>query len=356
MAEVVEAEKLLAEVRRLWDDDVIPTIEDYIRIPNLSPHFAPEWRSEGTWTVPQTCLPVGAQRGRSKVQLLRSSVQRDSRRRSSSRIPSNLRGIDDEGASGVIFYGHYDKQPEFTGWREGLGPWEPVREGSKLYGRGAADDGYAVFAALSAIEAIAGRRWAPCALPRGNRGERGERQPGPRGHTRSVRERIGNAFARHRPRLRLPDLRPALASRIAPGSRLRDPHREGARRRCTQWRRRGAGPVVVPDRTAPAVAGRGRERPARSSWTNCGFRCRGLSSRTQRWSPRWSATIVVRDYPVVDGLELAGSDTVRPHHQADLGACDGGHRGRRVPLPRGCRQRAPAFHLAPTQLPTTADL
>ena len=53
----------------------------------------------------------------------------------------------------VLLYGHLDKQPEFTGWRDGLGPWTPVIEGDRLYGRGSADDGYAAFAALLAIEA-----------------------------------------------------------------------------------------------------------------------------------------------------------------------------------------------------------
>jgi len=41
-----------------------------------------------------------------------------------------------------------------TGWREGLGPWTPVIEGDKLYGRGGADDGYAIFASLTAINAL----------------------------------------------------------------------------------------------------------------------------------------------------------------------------------------------------------
>jgi acetylornithine deacetylase/succinyl-diaminopimelate desuccinylase-like protein len=54
----------------------------------------------------------------------------------------------------VLLYGHLDKQPEMTGWREGLGPWKPVREGDKLYGRGGADDGYAVFASLAAVMAL----------------------------------------------------------------------------------------------------------------------------------------------------------------------------------------------------------
>ena len=58
------------------------------------------------------------------------------------------------GGRTVLLYGHLDKQPEMTGWREGLGPWLPVLEDGKLYGRGGADDGYALFASLAAIGAL----------------------------------------------------------------------------------------------------------------------------------------------------------------------------------------------------------
>jgi acetylornithine deacetylase/succinyl-diaminopimelate desuccinylase-like protein len=54
----------------------------------------------------------------------------------------------------VLFYGHLDKQPEMEGWRADLGPWIPKIEDGKLYGRGAADDGYAVYAALTIIAAL----------------------------------------------------------------------------------------------------------------------------------------------------------------------------------------------------------
>jgi acetylornithine deacetylase/succinyl-diaminopimelate desuccinylase-like protein len=54
----------------------------------------------------------------------------------------------------VLLYGHLDKQPEFNGWRRDLGPWTPKYEDGLLYGRGGADDGYAVYAAISAIEAL----------------------------------------------------------------------------------------------------------------------------------------------------------------------------------------------------------
>src|SRR6185503_3322026 len=58
------------------------------------------------------------------------------------------------GPDTVLLYGHLDKQPEMTGWRHGLSPWEPVREGDKLYGRGGADDGYSSFASLLALRIL----------------------------------------------------------------------------------------------------------------------------------------------------------------------------------------------------------
>jgi acetylornithine deacetylase/succinyl-diaminopimelate desuccinylase-like protein len=66
-------------------------------------------------------------------------------------VPAAGAGAPDET---VVWYGHLDKQPEMTGWRDGLGPWTPVLDGDRLYGRGGADDGYAAFGSLAAIEAV----------------------------------------------------------------------------------------------------------------------------------------------------------------------------------------------------------
>ena len=54
----------------------------------------------------------------------------------------------------VLMYGHLDKQPEFSGWRSDLGPWTPKYEDGKLYGRGGADDGYAVYASIAAVQEL----------------------------------------------------------------------------------------------------------------------------------------------------------------------------------------------------------
>ena len=86
----------------------------------------------------------------------------------------------------VLLYGHLDKQPELFGWREGLGPWEPVIEGDRLYGRGGADDGYSTFASLVGDRGSAGRRLPTRALRRADRGQRGERQPRPAGPHRGA--------------------------------------------------------------------------------------------------------------------------------------------------------------------------
>jgi acetylornithine deacetylase/succinyl-diaminopimelate desuccinylase-like protein len=132
-----------------FERSIVPTLVDYIRVPNKSPAFDPDWRKNGhmnravellvAWARPQ--LPAGATL--EVVQLgERTPV-----------IFIEVPGTGTKQDDTVLLYGHLDKQPEMSGWREGLGPWEPVREGDKLYGRGGADDGYALFASLTALNA-----------------------------------------------------------------------------------------------------------------------------------------------------------------------------------------------------------
>jgi acetylornithine deacetylase/succinyl-diaminopimelate desuccinylase-like protein len=137
-------------VRAAWETRIVPALEDYVRIPAKSPAFDPEWQAHGHLDRAVE-LAAGWARQR-PVEGLRVEVVR-----LPGRTPVLLLEIPGHADRTVLLYGHLDKQPEMTGWGEGLGPWTPVRRGDRLYGRGAGDDGYAVFAALTAIEALQAR-------------------------------------------------------------------------------------------------------------------------------------------------------------------------------------------------------
>jgi len=143
------------DAARGWVDErfrasIVPTLIDYIRIPNKSPGFDQDWRAHGHmdravellsgWA--RQHLPDGA-----TLEVVRLGE----------RTPVIVIEVPATGGrtgDTVLLYGHLDKQPEMTGWRDGLGPWTPVMEGERLYGRGGADDGYAIFASLTAVGAL----------------------------------------------------------------------------------------------------------------------------------------------------------------------------------------------------------
>jgi acetylornithine deacetylase/succinyl-diaminopimelate desuccinylase-like protein len=143
--------RIEAFVDACWDDEIVPELVDYIRVPAKSPHFDPQWRAHGHLDAVVRQAQAWAQR--QPVRGLAVEIVQ---------LPGRTpvlyfevpRWGNDEGPGTVLLYGHLDKQPESSGWREGTGPWVPVLEDGKLYGRGGADDGYAVFAALAAIGAL----------------------------------------------------------------------------------------------------------------------------------------------------------------------------------------------------------
>ena len=130
---------------RLWDDQILPALHDYIRIPNKSPAYEPQWQANMDRAV---ALIEGWCRRQPIAGLTVEVV------RLPNRTPVILMEIPGAGPDTVLLYGHLDKQPEMTGWREDLSPWEPVRDGDRLYGRGAADDGYSSFASLAALQLV----------------------------------------------------------------------------------------------------------------------------------------------------------------------------------------------------------
>ena len=143
----MDTEKTAKVVNTMWDESIIPTLCDYIRIPNKSPNFDADWENHGhmeravrlleDWCRQQ---PIDGM----SVEIVRIE----------GRTPVLFIEISGDSDDVVLLYGHYDKQPEFTGWADGLEPWEPTIRDGKLYGRGGADDGYAVFGSLAAIRAL----------------------------------------------------------------------------------------------------------------------------------------------------------------------------------------------------------
>src|SRR3984957_18814188 len=147
---MLDSAKLKSFVDQCWGDEVIPTLVEYIKIPNKSPLFDPDWAAHAHMDAAVAMFERWA---RGKIAGLPGATLDIVR--FNGRTPLILIDIPGEGADTVLLYGHLDKQPEMVGWEEGYGPWLPRIEGDKLYGRGGADDGYAMFGALTALAALA---------------------------------------------------------------------------------------------------------------------------------------------------------------------------------------------------------
>ncbi len=149
-ASLLDSALALSDVTRQWDGDIVRQITDYIGIPAKSPGFDADWlqhgyidtvvRNAAAWVeaqkVPGLMLEIVRLEGRTPVLFFEIPATRANSTQT------------------VLMYGHLDKQPEFNGWRSDLGPWTPKFEDGKLYGRGGADDGYAVYASIAAVQAL----------------------------------------------------------------------------------------------------------------------------------------------------------------------------------------------------------
>ena len=137
----------------MWDDSIVPQLVEYIRIPNKSPMFDAKWVEHGYMEDAVTLMERWARA--QPIAGMTVEVVRLEGRTPLIFLEIPAFGDGDDGSDDcVMLYGHLDKQPEMTGWSEGLGPWTPVLKGDRLYGRGGADDGYAIFGSLAAILAL----------------------------------------------------------------------------------------------------------------------------------------------------------------------------------------------------------
>ena len=147
---LLDSAAALSQVSAKWDDDIVRQLTDYIAIPAKSPGFDPDWQKHGY--IDAVLRNAAAWVESQKVAGLKLEVVR-----LPGRTPVlffEVEGTKPGATQTVLMYGHLDKQPEFTGWRNDLGPWTPKYEDGKLYGRGGADDGYAVYASIAALQAL----------------------------------------------------------------------------------------------------------------------------------------------------------------------------------------------------------
>ena len=140
----MKIDKLEKDIEDFWDANILPTLTDYIKIPNKSPAFDPDWKQNGHMDA----VLALAKKWIEKFQPDGSTVHIEE---GEDKTPMIIIEIPGERDGNILMYGHLDKQPEMEGWKDGLGPWNPVYLDDKLYGRGGADDGYALFASLGSI-------------------------------------------------------------------------------------------------------------------------------------------------------------------------------------------------------------
>ena len=146
-AVAMNAEQNRNLIDETWSSSIVPTLQQYIRIPNQSPLFDPDWRRNGH--MHQAVALARAWVEQQGVTGLKIEVHEIE-----DRTPVIFMEIDGDESSTVLMYGHLDKQPAMVGWEDGLGPWTPVLRDGRLYGRGGADDGYAIFASISSIASL----------------------------------------------------------------------------------------------------------------------------------------------------------------------------------------------------------
>src|SRR4030095_14934514 len=143
----IDSDRTRALVQKAWDDDIVPALTEYIRIPAKSPMYDARWAEHGHIDRAVTLITDWARKR--KIEGLSIEVVR-----LEGRTPVILMEVPGTGGETVLLYGHCDKQPEMVGWAADAGPWIPVRRGDRLFGRGAGDDGYASVAALTPIETL----------------------------------------------------------------------------------------------------------------------------------------------------------------------------------------------------------
>jgi acetylornithine deacetylase/succinyl-diaminopimelate desuccinylase-like protein len=143
----INQDQLAASSEAFWEEHILPSLTEYVKIPNKSPLYDSDWLANGYMAAAMD-LVVGWIKEQNVPGLEMEVHQLEGK------TPTLLLDLPGDIDETILIYGHLDKQPEFSGWHEDLGPWKPVIKNDRLYGRGGADDGYAIYSAISAIKSL----------------------------------------------------------------------------------------------------------------------------------------------------------------------------------------------------------
>lgn len=145
-----DSTKISSFVNNIVDKSIIPAISTYIEIPNASPAFDKDWKTNGLLKKAADHLANWAKEtGRDIKGMELELIEVPDK---TPLIFITIPASNPENQQTVLLYGHMDKQPPLTeAWAKDLHPYKPVIKDGKLYGRGGADDGYSIFSSLTAI-------------------------------------------------------------------------------------------------------------------------------------------------------------------------------------------------------------
>ena len=146
---MVDIPSLQSRITKSIDEEIIPKLMDYIRVPSLSPLYDPFWESNGLMAAAQEILLSYM------LSLNLKGYTHDLLKEPG--LPWLFYGevsATDPSLGTILIYGHMDKQPHFPDWIAGTDNTQPALIDDKLYGRGGADDGYSLPCAAMLIKTL----------------------------------------------------------------------------------------------------------------------------------------------------------------------------------------------------------
>lgn len=145
----LEAKDTLRSSKEAWEGRNLELLKQYLAIKNVSPQFDSDWEKNGEMDRAVDLYVQHAKEQGQRINGFEIIVVREA-----GRTPLIVITAEGTAPGNTLIYGHLDKQPEGGQWREDTPPWQATVKDGKLYGRGGADDGYALPAALTSLRIL----------------------------------------------------------------------------------------------------------------------------------------------------------------------------------------------------------